>query len=358
MNIDSLITFCKFFKSTVDDINIETSCKTKIITFKDILYCCLYMNGNSCSYSLANMNMDMNDIIDVSDTALKNKRNMISYIHFKHISDTLINFIYNNDDSPRIIGVDGTYIPLSIKLKEYGFKESARSTYCIGLVSSLFDVEKKLLINYGLYESHNERKALVDQAEYLKPGDILVMDRGYYSKNLLFIFDEKNIKVIFRMKSNSLMVRTIIAKGQSSMITSITINDKVIRFRIVTYKIGDTDYFLGTTILNHTVQYFKDIYWKRWCTETNFRESKYLLSLNNIQSKNVNKVKQDIYSHNILFILCSVFKNHTEQSLEENRFVNTKNLMFLITTNILYLALYKKLVPTIKKNLLKCLNVY
>ena len=70
MDFEKLTTFCKFFRATIESINNDASSKTKKITFKDILYCCLYMNSSSCSYSLANM--CMNDIIDVSDTAIKN----------------------------------------------------------------------------------------------------------------------------------------------------------------------------------------------------------------------------------------------------------------------------------------------
>lgn len=72
--VEKLIIFCKFFKSVVKTINNETPNRTKIISFKDILYCCLYMNGNSCSYSLANINMYMNNIVDVSDNSLIKKK--------------------------------------------------------------------------------------------------------------------------------------------------------------------------------------------------------------------------------------------------------------------------------------------
>jgi len=140
MNITKLITFGKFFKSIMDTINSIVVDKKRTIKFKDILYCCLYMNGSSCSYSLANINMGINNIIDVSDTALKNKRNVYNYIYFKQISDTLVNFIYNDIDMPRIIAVDGTYIPLLIKLQRYGFRTLINDTYCTGL-----SAEKKLI---------------------------------------------------------------------------------------------------------------------------------------------------------------------------------------------------------------------
>jgi len=356
--MEELMIFFKYFRSTVELINNETMYKSKILTFKDILYCCLYMNGNSSTYSLTNINMSMNDIIDVSDTALKNKRNIFNYKQFKRIADTLLDFIYQNDESPRIVGVDGTYIPLSIELQKDGFATSKKNSYCIALISSLFDVDRKMLINYNLCSDHNERKGLVNQINYLKPNDILIMDRGYYSNELLFFFDEKKIKTIFRMKHNSLLVRELIEKGQESMVKTITGGSKTIKFRIITYKIDNNDYYLGTTILNHTISYFKNLYWKRWCTEINFRESKYLLSLNNIQSKSKNKVYQDVYSHNILFILSSFIKKCIEKGLKNNLFVNGKNLLHLLTSDILFLILYKKLLCLVKKRLVKLCHVY
>lgn len=352
MDISEFVTFSKFVRLTIEDINDEIPQKTREITFKDVVYCCLYMNGSSCSYSLANINMCMNDIIDVSDTALKKRRNVFDYIYFKQITDTLLDFIYQ-DDTPRIVGVDGTYAPLSIELQEDGFKPSPKNTYCSCLISSLYDIERKMVINYNLFKEHNERAALMEQINYLKPNDILIMDRGYFSKKLLFDLNSKGIKVLFRMKTNSLLVTEMLDKGQTSMITTIIYDKEKIKFRIMTYKIDDKDYFLGTTIMNKTISYFKDLYWKRWRIETNFRESKYLLSLNNIQSKSINKVQQDIYSHNILFIICSYFKNQLEKLLPENKFINTTNLLYVIVSNLLYFMLYKKLTPSIKKTLIK-----
>src|ERR1700722_2623579 len=176
MNIDKPIEFCKFFKSIVKKVNEEVSTKNEILKFKDILYCCLYMNGNSYSYSLANMHMYMDNIIDVSDCALIKRRKTISHIHFKKIRNGILNFIYKNNNTPRIIGVDGTYIPLSINLKKYGFPCTTTNTFCTGLISSLFDLDRKVVINYRLRKNHDERNALISQLKYLQPGDILIMD--------------------------------------------------------------------------------------------------------------------------------------------------------------------------------------
>jgi hypothetical protein len=351
--VDEIIDFCKFFKSIVKDVESDIPNRTKVITFIDILYYCIYMNGNSCSYSMANINMFLMDIFDVTDSSLIQKRNSVNFSYFKQISNSLGDFFIKNNTSPRIFAVDGSYIPLSIDLKKYGFLPSKKNTYCVALVSSLFDVINKVLINYRLRKNHNEREALMNQIGYLKPDDILIMDRGYFGKKLLFFLNSRGIKVIFRMKDNGLFVKEIVKKGQSSMNTTISYCNETIQFRIISYKINNNSYFLGTTIMNHTVEYFKDLYWKRWTVETNFRESKYLLSLRNILSRDENKVRQDIYTINILFLIGSFFRNRIQVLLPDNQFVNTKNLLSLVTNNIIHLVLYKKITDPTKKEIEK-----
>jgi len=355
--VETLMDFCKFFKCTIKN-NKHIPNRTKKNSFIDVLYFCLYKNGNSCSSSMANINMYINDIIDVSDNSFIQMRHSINYIHFKQISDELVDFIYKNNNETRFIAVDGTYIPLSIELKKYGFMTSKKDTYCIGLICSLFDVKKKILINYKLCKKRNERNGLMKQINYLRQGDTLIMDRGYFSKELLFIFDNMKIKTIFRMKINSLMIKDIIRKGQTDMRTTIIYKNKSIKFRIISYNLNGNHYFLGTTIMNHKTEYFKELYWKRWSIEINFRESKYILSLNNILSKTENKIKQDIYSHNILFLISSFFNINLQKILPTNKFINTKNLLYLITNNILYLIMYKNLSSSTKEKIKKiCMSL-
>ena len=109
------------------------------------------------------------------------------------------------------------------------------------------------------------------------------MDRGYFSAALLQILTNAGIKVIFRMSMVPNCVKKFAKSNKNDIITTVTCEDgSFIKFRLIKYYIGKKVYFLGTTIMNKTVAYFKDIYWKRWSVEINFRESKYLTSLDNV----------------------------------------------------------------------------
>ena len=117
MNIGIVIIFAKFIKSCLSGTNIDT-CRNKYITFKDIFYFCSHKNGNSFSYSLANYHMKMKNITNVTDKAYLIKRNSIDPIYFEKINDYLLEHLYKNNGTPRILGIDGTYLPVSINLKK------------------------------------------------------------------------------------------------------------------------------------------------------------------------------------------------------------------------------------------------
>src|SRR5579883_1775380 len=155
----------------MENDNIEN--RDNIIGFMDIMYCICFMSlGNS--YSITNMNMRYNNILTVTNSALAKKRNSIEISHFKLINDNLLKYIYSSGEK-RIIGVDGTHIPLSIKLKEHGFKSTINDNYCNVLVSSLFDVENEIVINYNLCNLHNERLGLLEQTYCMRKGDTLLL---------------------------------------------------------------------------------------------------------------------------------------------------------------------------------------
>jgi hypothetical protein len=70
-------------------------------------------------------------------------------------------------------------------------------------------------------------------------------------------------------------------------------------------------------------------------------------------SKTENKIKKDIYSHNILFLFSSFFNINLQELSTSDGLINTKNLLNLITNNILFLILYKKINTSTKEKIKK-----
>ncbi len=169
----------KFINNLLMNYNNKIFKRNSKITFKDIFYCSVYMNGNKTSYDLTNSHLKIKNIINVSKSALVKKRNKIHPIHYELINTKLINHIYDKYNKSRHIAVDGANIYLEKCLHKDGVKLSKNKQYTKVLISSLYDIDNKIPINYTISKQFNERKLLTSQLKYIKKGDIIVMDRGY-----------------------------------------------------------------------------------------------------------------------------------------------------------------------------------
>jgi hypothetical protein len=200
MDINTIKSFKKSFLYFVKKINKNIKSRTdKKVKFKDIIYCLSLHVGNNQSYDLINSYLKISNVLNVSTNTLIKNKNRINFKHFQNLNNELVNYIYKKEEK-KIVAVDGTYIVLLKTLNKDGFKISKNGNYCIALLSTLFDIEKELPINYKISNNKDERSVLIKQLKYLQQNDILIMDRGYFSYDLLSILNKKHIKTIFRLK--------------------------------------------------------------------------------------------------------------------------------------------------------------
>lgn len=90
-------------------------------------------------------------------------------------------------------------------------------------ISGLYDIEQNIPINYNLVTHKNERKALIEQLVHYK-GDILVLDRGYYSSELVNILEEKEINYVFRLSKTIGIVKDLVSQNKNYSETYIIYN--------------------------------------------------------------------------------------------------------------------------------------
>ena len=207
--------------------------KNKQIFFRDII---LFSSNliHSSSYSNTNANFKINYEKYISYQAFHKKRNLMNVNLIDTLNDSLIDFTYSGDKKIRYIGTDGSQINLDYNLHACGYKPSKYNTYCKGKINSLYDIDNKIPINYQLSKGYeSETDILLKQLKYINKGDVLVLDRGYYSKRLINILDDKSIGYVFRMKSNSIFV-----KNMKSVDDTVYVNTKnsTIKARIINTK--------------------------------------------------------------------------------------------------------------------------
>ncbi len=322
-------------------LNSKTSTRERKVSFKDIVYFLSYKNNRNLSYDITNSFLKYKNVLDVTKSAIIKKISNVDYFYFELLNQNLLDFIYG-DYKQRYIAVDGSGINLNATLNKDGFKLDNNGNYCTALLSCLYDVDKEMVINYTISNSSDERFVLKRQLKYVEAGDVLLMDRGYFSKELFRALVGRDINVVFRLVSSLAIVKKHLSGNCSEKIININIDGTVIKFKLIKYQLNGNDYFLGTTLTDQTMNFLMDLYWKRWKIETNFRHAKYDLSLKDIVSKEIGRVKQDIAIHNLIFILGSFFENIAMRNLNCDKYkINRKNSLKFVN-KLLHALFYGK----------------
>ncbi len=345
-----------YINRVLSDLNFYTSIRKRKVSFKDIVYILSRKNNEKLSYDIVNSSLKYKNVLNVTKTAIINKRSNIDHSHFEIFNQSLLDFIYA-DNKKRYIAVDGSGINLNATLSENGFKLDKNQNYCTALLSCLYDVDKEMVINYTISDSSDERFILKRQLKYIRPGDVLLMDRGYFSKELFRTLIGKGINVVFRLVSTLTIVKKHLNGNCSEKIININIDGTLIKLKLIKYQLNGNDYFLGTTLIDKDMNFLMDLYWKRWKIETNFRHAKYDLSLKDIESKEIGKVKQDIAIHNFIFIIDSFFENIAMKNINCDKYkINRKNSLKFVK-KLLYALFYGNTRKTGINKILRILSI-
>jgi len=309
-----MVSFIEDFKKVINEINNRlVKRNTKQIYFGDIIYYSCVHIRNGYSYDVINAYLTADNILNVSKNAMIKNKNNLELKYLDELNEKMLLRV-SNKTTPRFIAVDGSYIYLSKKFSEYGYKISSNKYYCITLMSALFDIEKGVPLNYLINKANNEIDAQMSQLSLLNENDTIIVERLYFSYKLIKTLVVSGINIICRLKKSSKHVK-LLGKRKSLTVTE-TIEDATVNIKIVCYKINNKPYYLATsntgadpriaapgTGLNETE--LKYYYWKRWSIETHFRFVKYNTTLSNITSYDENSLLFDLKIHHFIFIMNS-----------------------------------------------------
>jgi hypothetical protein len=235
----------------------------------------------------------------------------------------------------RLFAVDGSKINLPRELLASGYSTPAQNAhYPQGLVSCLYQLKSKLPFDFDLASHANERLSALEHLKVLQTGDIVVYDRGYFSYVLLHRHVQTRIHAIFRLQENSCaVIKTFFANSQTDIeitylpspqpqaqIRSQYPNLQIVplKLRLLKYKIGDTVFCLGTTLLDaqrYPLDSFGEVYHSRWGIEELYKVSKRIFVIEDFHSKTERGVKQEIFAHFVLVTLNRLFANRADKEL-------------------------------------------
>jgi hypothetical protein len=304
----------------------------------------------------------------VAASAFCNARKKLDAAIFKTLNSRIIAAYEQTPETyswlgRRLYAVDGMKINLPRPLRDADYAlPSDNSNYPQGLVSCLYQLKSQIPYDFELASHMNERRMALVHLKAMRPGDVVVYDRGYFSYVMLYAHQSRGVDVIFRLaRRTGKPIEAFMDSKESDAIVTIevaparqpaireehpTIEFKPLSLRLIKYTVDGTTYTLGTTLLNgdeYPQAAFPDLYHARWGIEDLYKISKKLIDVDDFHALTERGVKQELFAHFVLLTLNRILANHAEAGLnadsatksDAGRFrVNIKNALVTMARHL------------------------
>lgn len=311
--------------------------------------CLLIMRGSKRSLQAAIyafLHESNSELESYSKQAFSKRRQLIKPEAFLTLFRAITEDFYKNPDfSPKcfrgmhLFAIDGTTynLPNTSELTEvYGVQTTGGESQTQARSSCLYDVLNKMLIDINMVPiKSSERVLALEHLKYLKdlkPDDNLVLlDRGYPSAELIKYFDNNHINYVMRCNKNEFFseIRKVTEDDKVIHIDKITKKTKVelktdMRVVQVTLDTGTIETLI-TNLLDSsfTTDDFKYLYSLRWGIEEKYDDLKNKLKMEDFSGVTPIAVLQDFYATMFLTNLvafaemdCEAELNFANQSRE------------------------------------------
>lgn len=288
------------------------------------------------------------NIREVTKGALTQARRKLNPWAFKRLNEVAVNSFYNTASYYtwhhfRTLAVDGTRLLLPrhsstiAEFGEHGFGPKADSKRCMAIGSMLYDVLNHLTIDAQLSPySGREKDLLMEHLEHIKPGDLLLLDRGYPCFWLLFLLKAKGIEFCVRLKDNWwLSVKDFMDSPDDERIVDFKLPkkdrdklseypdmcDSTQQFRLIKVVLDNGEVeVLCTSLLDmkqYTKEEFGELYHYRWNEEEAYKLLKSRAELEAFSGKTAKAVRQDFYAKVFMLTMCAAFAHPIEEKVRE-----------------------------------------
>lgn len=321
------------------------------IPFKNLLV--LIMKGlkRSLQRELNSFYKEVNNsdfsIVHVTKGAFSQSRSKLKPSAFEELSQLVVKDFYQGTsylmwNYHRLLAVDGSKLMLpnheSIR-DEFGvtgYGSKADSLRSMGQVSMLYDVLNYITLDAKLAPlSTGERELCRGHFDYMKEGDLVLLDRGYPSLGLFFEMIARKIHFCARMTNDWwLEVKQMLAEGEMDKIVSFQLPKKFhyllkeynissteIQCRLIQVKLPNGEVMvLCTSLLDqekYPYEHFSDLYHLRWNEEEGYKLYKSRCHLESFSGKTSIAVKQDFYANVFTMNLCAALAHPIEEKVRQ-----------------------------------------
>lgn len=322
-----------------------------------------------------------------SEAAFCKARQKISPEAFKEIFETTVEEFYQSSkyktfNGYRVCAIDGTDINLpntNELLKQYGSEPySNGATQVQALVSCLYDVLNHTILDASMNAyNYNERTAAIEHLNKLDTirteKELIIMDRGYPSEQLLKALEDKQFKYLFRVNKDNFFREIRNAKTDDEVLCR-EINGVKIYFRLVmiTLNNGTVEALItNLTDKDVTKETLAQLYHLRWNIETKYDDLKNKLQLENFSGVTQICIQQDFYSTLFLsnMLACMEFdcteeldRINSSQHYKHEYKINTNHALFVLRNTVVKMLItdstrtQRKLLAKIEHDLFLCLS--
>lgn len=295
-------------------------------------------------------------IKEITKSALTQARAKLNEWAFIRLNEVAVNNFYDNAvyyvwHGMRTLAVDGTRLVLPNHpsvIEEFGqhkFGPNADSPRSLALASQLYDVLNQITIDAQIAPySESEGDLLSKHLDKIKPGDLLLLDRGYPCFWLLFMLKARGIEFCVRLKDNWwLKVNDFVKSGEKERIVTFSLPkkdrgklkdyphmlDTTINCRLLRIELENGEIEVLCTSLTDTEKFlheeFNSLYHYRWNEEESYKLLKSRIELEDFSGKTARAVKQDFHAKMFLMTLCAAYAHPIEERVvaefkaDENR---------------------------------------
>lgn len=279
-------------------------------------------------------------------------RQKISPLAFVKMADEITRWYYGDNSFKtfkgyRLSAIDASILEIhnSQQLRDaFGYSEGSKTVQLArAKASGIYDIENDMIITSKISKyTTGEREIAVELIEKLKQlglkNDLILLDRGYPSKDLFAYLEKSGVKYVCRISSKKIkqihqaqepdqMIKLLDKKGQTELCV------RVLRFLLDS---GEEE-VLVTNLFDEElgIQDFKELYFKRWGIETKFDELKGRLQIENFTGDTTIAVEQDFYASIYLSNMAALAKNEANEKVTlQNKDKNLK-YDYKINMNIL-----------------------
>lgn len=244
-----------------------------------------------------------------------------------------------------IKAIDGSTLRLpntEENYEKYSGQKNQYGKYAMAKISAVYDISRDIIedVIIDRYNDSERKQAIrlnIDNTPNHKGKlPIVLLDRGYPSKEIIENFHDKNILYVMRCPKAFLKCVNEAPQGESK--TCFNYKNKIYPLRIIKHILSGEEKIIITNLLDeqYKARDIIDLYFRRWSIEVKYKEVKITLKAENFSGIKPIAIEQDFYATIFITNIISAFKKESDKMIEE--IDKRKELKYQYQTNRNFIA--------------------